>query len=430
MASVDEKPKKKKAWQAEEKETFSPVQKAIIIAVASFVPFMLFLVLPMVARDHYTQTLKLPEEVFLKAPEEINLVSTGEVGATYKVVIANTEFKIPEAFTPTKISRDRVDFKPSARREARQITILAQNQTRTIQYTKTGFARWFMPSSMLEFLQTTLRATWHPIYLIFKAQFFASEGITGRIFEARWDIHHRGFIFPVSGGKGYIGRIFCTNGPGYFEFMVLDSVSPVSLREWVNLAMRIKPPSNLASTSLSITQETNSIESLMEKAASPDREPQVLSAALSAFYRTHKPGWLIPVALVMENREFFAEFIELHQQFLNRFEIDSPYKMIWDQIFDRAVNKIVKLVIDPQLHLRELNVSCLNLTELEITQIWIEIMVKSRVAGNKTFSVPLLPHGRLYEQQEKNVIIRAPDSISLADADSVDYKIIRLDFAH
>ena len=428
MASADEKVKKKKNWQIEEEERFTPAQKAVFVAIASFIPFLLFIVLPLLARDHYTKTLKLPEEVFLKAPEEINLVSTGEVGATYNVVINDTEFKIPEAFTPIKISRDRIDFKPSTRREARQITILAQREARTIQFTKTGFARWFMPASMLDFLQTTLRATWHPVYLIFKAQFFAVEGITSRIFEARWDIHHRGFIFPVSGGKGYIGRVFRTNEPGYFEFMVLDTVAPVSLREWVNMAMRIKPPSDVASASPQIIPGANSIEGLMEKAAFPDQEPLVLAAALSAFYRTYKTGWLIPVAMVMENREFFAELIELHQQFLNRFEIDSPYKAAWDQIFNRAVNKIIKLEIDPQLHLRELNVSCLNLTHLEITQIWLEIVVKSKTIGDKTFTAPLLPHGRLYEQQEKDIIIRAPDHISLAEADSVDYRIMRLDF--
>ncbi|EKD84134.1 MAG: hypothetical protein ACD_39C00221G0003, partial [uncultured bacterium] len=253
MASTDDKAKKKKNWQSDEEEGLAPWQKAALIAVLTFVPFMLFVVIPMLARDHYSKTLKLPEEVFLKAPEEINLVSTGEVGATYKVTINETEFKIPEAFTPTKISRDRIDFKPSSRREARQITILAQKEARTIQFTKTGFARWFMPSSMQLFLQTILRATWHPIRLIFKAQFFATEGITGRIFEARWDVHHRGFIFPVSGDKGYIGRVFRTNAPGYFEFMVLDSVAPVSLREWVNLAMRIKPPSDVASATLPVS---------------------------------------------------------------------------------------------------------------------------------------------------------------------------------
>lgn len=429
MASTDDKAKKKKNWQLDEEEGLAPWQKAALIAVLTFVPFMLFIVIPMLARDHYSKTLKLPEEVFLKAPEEINLVSTGEVGATYKVTINETEFKIPEAFTPTKISRDRIDFKPSSRREARQITILAQQEARTIQFTKTGFARWFMPTSMQLFLQTILRATWHPIRLIFKAQFFATEGITGRIFEARWDVHHRGFIFPVSGDKGYIGRVFRTNAPGYFEFMVLDSVAPVSLREWVNLAMRIKPPSDLASATLPTSHGSNSIESLIERAAFPEREPEVLATALTLFYHTKKPAWLIPVATVMENREFFAELIELHQQFINRFEIDSPYKVLWDQLFNRSLNKIIKLEIDPQLHLRELNVNCLNLTHLEITQVWLKITVKSRVSGDKSFTAELLPHGRLYEQQSKDIVIRAPDHISLADAESVDYQITRLEFS-
>ncbi|NLF96520.1 MAG: hypothetical protein GX569_07265 [Candidatus Riflebacteria bacterium] len=429
MASTEEKPKKKKNWQPEQEESLSLRAKAVIIAVATFIPFMLFIVIPMVTRDHYSKTLKLPPEVFLQAPEEINLVSTGEVGSVYKVTINETEFKIPDSFTPVKISRDRIDFKPAPRREARQITILAQKETRTIQFTATGFARWFMPSSMLQFLQTILRATWHPIRLVFKAQFFASEGITGRIFEARWDAHHRGFIFPVAGDKGYIGRIFRTNNPGYFEFMVIDTVAPVSLREWVNLAMRIKPPSDLASATLPARTGANSIESLIEKAAIPEREPEVLSVALTSFVYTRNPGWLLPISLVMESRGFYAELIDLHRQFITGFDIESPYKTLWDQIFNRALHRIIKLEIDPQLHLRELNISCLNLTHLEITQVLLKITIKSRLSGERTFNAELLPHGRLYEQQEKNVIIRAPDEISLADAESIDYQILRLDFA-
>lgn len=383
----------------------------------------------MLARDHYSKVLKLPPEVFLKPPEMINLVKTGEVGAVYNVLIDETEFKIPEAFTPTKISKNRIDFKPSPRREARQITILAQQQARTITYTKAGFARWFMPTSMLEYLQTILRATWHPIRLFFKTQFFATEGITGRIFEARWDAHHRGFIFPTTGGKGYIGRVFCTNRPGYFEFMAADRVAPVSLREWVNLAMKIKAPSALASATLPNLSGTNSIESLMEKTALPERESGVLSVGLTAFFHTRNPAWLIPVAMVMENRSFFAELIELHQQYNSHFEIDSPYKAAWDKMFNRALHKIIKLDIDQQLHKRELNISCLNLSHLEITQILLELRVKSKTSSDKTFIAELLARGRLYEKREKNVIIRAPDEISLADAESIDYQILRLDFA-
>lgn len=427
MASADDKVKKKKKWQ--EDDSLSRRKKILIIAITTFIPFLLFIILPLLARDHYSKTLKLPPEVFLKAPEMINLVKTGEVGAVYKVLINETEFKIPEAFTPIKISKDRIDFKPSPRREARQITILAQQQARTITYTKAGFARWFMPTSTLEYLQTILRATWHPIRLIFKAQFFATEGITGRIFEARWDAHHRGFIFPVSGDKGYLGRIFCTNRPGYLEFMIVDTVAPVSLREWVNLAMRIKAPSALASATLPLLSGTNSIESLMEKAALPEREPEILSVGLTAFFHTQNPGWLIPVAMVMENRGFFAELIELHQQFIDQFEIDSPYKATWDQMFNRALSKIIKLEIDQQLHKRELSISCLNLTHLEINQVLLKFKIKSRISGEKDFTSSLLRHGRLYEKQEKSVIIKAPEDISLADAESIDYQILRLDFA-
>jgi hypothetical protein len=233
----------------------------------------------------------------------------------------------------------------------------------------------------------------------------------------------------VDGDKGYIGRVFRTNNPGYFEVMVLDSVAPVTLREWVNIAMKIKPPSDLASATLPSMHGSNSIEALIEKTAIPEREPEILSVALTSFFHTRNPAWLLPISLVLENRGFYAELIDLHRQFINGFGPESPYRTLWDQIFSRALHRIIKLDIDPQLHLRELSLSCLNLTHLEITQVLLKIMVKSRIAGEQTFTTELLSHGRLYEQQEKNIIIRAPDNISLADAESVDYKILRLDFA-
>lgn len=429
MANSEEKPKKKKNWQVEEEEGLTRRQKTIIISIVTFVPFLLFIVLPMVTRDHYSKTLKLPPEVFLKTPEEINLVSTGDVGPVYKVVINDTEFKIPHSFTPTRIRRNRIDFKFSPRREARQLTILAETKERKLDFSATGIARWFMPSSMLQYLQTMLRATWHPIRLMFKANFFASEGITGRIFEARWDAHHRGFIFPVSGDQGYIGRIFRTNKPGYFEFMLIDSVAKVTLREWVNIAMKVKPPSDVASATLPSMHGSNSIDALIEKASNPDKESEILAVALTSFFRTHNPAWLIPVSLVMENRGYYAELIDLHKMFIEHIDSVSPYRAFWNEIFNRALHRIIKLVIDPQLNTRELNISCLNLTHLEITQVLLKVTVKSKVSGEKSFTTELLPHGRLYEQQEKNVIIRAPDSISLADAESLDYQILRLDFA-
>lgn len=405
-------------------------QKLIIASAVSFVPFFFLVILPMLSRDHYVKELKIPEDIFLDSPQMINLVSTSEVPATYKVNINGFEFKIPEKYTPRRINKDNAEFTIEPRREARQIFILGQNVTKNIEFTSTGFARWFLPSSLLGYLQTILRATWHPVRLMFKAQFYAAEGINSKIFEARWDAHHRGFIFPTPGSKGYLGRVFRTNKAGYFEFALIDSVHPVTLREWVNLAMKIKPPSDNDLPPDPFSPGTTSFSSLTEMAEIPEKQGNVLGNALSEFYRTGQPGWLIPVARVMEERKYYRELIELHKQYLSQFPGDSSLRSSLNEIFDRTTRKMLQIDIDPQLGLREMNVHCENLTDLEMTQVWLRVSVKSRLSEEKSFVTALMPHGRLYPNQTKQISIRVPDHINLSESESIEHRINQIEFSN
>lgn len=422
------KGKAKKAWQPEEEATLSPLQKALIVAVLSFFPFMFGIVIPMVSRDHFVKSLKIPAEFFLSAPQAINLVSTGEVGTTYKVSIHGFEFKIPEKYTPAKINDYGAEFRLDPRPESRYIYILGEPKTRAINFSTNGIARWFMPNSMQNFLPLILNADWHPIRLMFKAQFYASEGITSKIFEARWDLHHRGYVFPTPGQKGYLGRVFRTNRPGYFEFLMVDTVNTVTLREWVNMAMKIKPPGEHELPPLANAPTTVNLKALTELAPIPERETDAISGALGEFFRTRSPEWLIPVAIVMQNRQFYPELIDLHKQYLNRFPADSPHKKTWNEILDNAVGKILKIEIDPQLGLSELNVYCQNLTSLEIGQVWLKIGIKTATGEEKNFMAPLLPHGRILENEEKHQIIKVPNDISLANSVGIEYRIVQIDF--
>lgn len=405
-------------------------QKLIIAGVLSFIPFLFFVILPILSRDHFVKELKIPAEIFLDSPQMINLVGTSEVPATYKVNISGYEFKIPDSFTPTRINRENAEFSIEPRREAKQIFILAQKDWKNLEFTKTGFTRWFLPSTLQGYLQTILRASWHPVRLMFKAQFYAAEGINSRIFEARWDAHHRGFIFPTPGSKGYLGRVFRTNKPGYFEFAFKDSVNAVDLRSWVNLAMKIKPPSEGDLPPDPFSPGTTSFAQLSELAEVPDRQGHVLGTALSEFYRTGQVGWLIPVAQVMEDRKYFRELIELHKQYLTNFPGDSSLRNTWNEIFDRTTRKILAIDIDPQHRLREMSVHCQNLSDLEIGQVWLRISVKSRLSGEKTFITALMPHGRLYPNQEKHINIKVPDHIILSDSEAIEHRINQIEFSN
>lgn len=424
--SQEAKPKKK-AWKAEEVVWLTPFQKVILIAVASFIPFFFGLVLPKIAREYYVNKLKIPAEFFLSAPEEINLVSTGEVGATYKVNIHGFEFKIPANYTPSRISDYGAEFKADPRKEARYIYVLAEPQDRQINFAPGGIARWFIPSEMSRFMPLILNASWHPVRLMFKAHFYASEGISSKIFLARWDAHNLGFIFPTPGQKGYLSRGFRTDIPGYFEFLMIDPVQSISLREWVNHAMKIKPPGEGELPPSPDDYPNMPLEALIRLAPDPTRANEALSGALSEFFRTRKPEWLIPVATVMQQREYYPELVELHKQYLNRFPVDSPHKKIWNDILDNAVSNTVKIDIDPQLGQKELNVYCQNLTSLEIGQVWVKFLVKSEL-GEKGFMAPLLPFGRILPKDEKHLVIKTPADISLAGATGIDSRIVQIDF--
>jgi hypothetical protein len=193
--------------------------------------------------------------------------------------------------------------------------------------------------------------------------------------------------------------------------------------------MRIKPPVNDSDIPDQYSPSALSQITLAEMADDTAREGEVIGTALSEFYRTRQPGWLIALAKVMENRKYFSELIDLHKQYLGYFPADSKQLSTWNEIFDRSTNNMLKIEIDPHLRLRELNVYCKNLTNLEIGQVWIKIQVKSRTGDEKSFLAPLLPHGRLYGEQEKNVTIKAPEHISLSESSSIEYRIPRIEFA-
>ena len=423
----DKKKQKRKYWQ-EEEEGLNPIQKGIIVSLVSFVPFFFFILLPVLARDHFVEKLKIPPEIFLTPPQKIDLVQTTPVGQTFKVNINGVEFKIPTDYTPVKIKENFIQFSCDPLRLTKKISAISLKEARKINFTSTGFARWFMPNNVFDFLQVILRATWHPIRLMFKAQFYATEGIASKIFEARWSAHYRGFILPNSGQRGYVGRIFRTNGPGYFEFAMQDEINGVTLQQWVSLAMKIKPPGEDDKYSDPYAPAFYNLKMQKELALQPERQVEVLSRCLNQFFRTEKPMWLIPVAIVMKQRGFNAQVMDMHKQYLNKFPIGSPLKDTWNEILDETVAGSLEIKIDPSLNNQLLNVHCKNLTERQIKQIIIKIGLKYENGKTSTFIKRLLSNQRLFELQTKDIVVEVPADISLINLDLIDYRIMQIDF--
>jgi hypothetical protein len=407
------------------------VQKVVIWTLVISIPLTLFVIIPIACRNHFVKTLKISEDVFLSAPEHINLVNTEDVGPCYRIKINGYTFAIPEKFTPSKIDFNEAEFRMKSRAEGRYIYLHSEHRTRTMNFNSNGITKWFLPTETRKFLPIILNANWHPFRLMFKAQFFASEGITSKIFQSKWDKNHIGYIFPSPGNEGYLGRIFRMNDSGTVEFLISDSVKPVTLREWVNIAMMIQTPAPGDYEELDEDNEKNlfSLDDLIMKASDEEQQASTLNIALNEFYRVKEPEWLIPVAIVMQERGFFPDVLDLIEQYKTSFAENSKYQAKWNELVDKAVAESITIEADPLLDVRELNLYCKNLTDMDINQISLTINITSNLGLTKSFDVSLLKQSSLRSREEKQIQVKCPADISLSDAVHITHRVTSLGFA-
>lgn len=433
-------PKRKGQVQQPPKSRFSrkiKVFSLIILIVA--IPSIVIITTIIACQRHFIKTLKISEAVFLSAPEHIDLVDTHKedkrkaVGDCYSFKINGYTFYIPENFTPSKIDYDTAEFREKSRSEGRLIYLHADIRNKRLTFDSTGISRWFLPREMRYFLPLVLNSTVHPIRLMFKAQLFASEGITSKIFTADWDKNHVGYIFPTPGNEGYFARIFRMDNKngGSVEFMMSDSVSPVTLRAWVDLALKIQM-SNLTEDEIASDKNDDSLFSLddiIEQANDVKQQRKTLTIALSEFFRNKESEWLIPVAIVMQDRGFFPDVLDLIEDYNSTFNKESKHFEKWNEIVDKAVAESITIEIDPQLDLRELNVYCKNLTDLDIRQVTLNITVTSNLGVSQSFSSSLLSQSSLRSREEKQIKIKCPSDISIANAVSISHRVTSLEYA-
>lgn len=418
----------KKQWKPDAGFTLTRLQKAILGTILVSLPLFFFIVLPIIARNHFPSFLKIPADIFLTTPQKITLTETGSIGSVYKLNINGYEFSIPQKFTPSKITEDGIDLTDSTRSDCRHIYLSSDLEQRLIKYSKIGIGRWFMPNKANDFMDTILNANWHPIRLMFKAQFYAHEGLNSKVYESYFGKTHKGYIYPSPGQKGFLARAFNTKGPGYFDFHIKDPVNPPTLKEWINYASKIRPLENIPDKPIQSLKSEYDLESLIDLAIKSENESEILSITLNEYFRTKSPKWLIPVAQIMLNREYFPDLIDLHQQHIKSFEGNKELTKKWDNIKDRAVEKILKIDVDPYDRLKELNVFCKNLTKLEIEELLLEITVTNALGKDKTFNSSLTTAGRILPNLEKKLIVKVPEDITLVNAQKITAKVMQVVF--
>lgn len=394
------------------------------------IPIIIFVVIPLITRNYYIKTLKISEDIFFAAPEEINLVKvedekTEKVGPCYKFNINGYTFSIPEKFVPSKLSYDTAEFRVKSVSEGRYIYIQAKKITKAI---NTSFlTKLFLPTEMRYLLPVILSANWHPYRLMFKAHLYSNEGINTKIFKAVWGDNHIGFIFPAPGNEGYFGRIYRMDGDGTVELLIKDSVKHITLRDWVNIAMMMEVPSSKSKND-TIASGAYILDNIIDQAYDDNKQPQILSIALNQFYcNKKKPEWLIPVGIIMGKRGFIPELFDLINKYKPKTN-DKKYFDKWNELIDKSVKSSINIEIDPVSDLRELNLYCKNLTNLDISEIVLNITVISKFGTSQSFEVQLLKQNTLRSKDEKQIQVKCPSDVSLTTAAKINHRVTRLEF--
>ncbi len=424
------------------KSIFQNKTVRITIIVVSLILFIVIVVFTIKAyQKYFVDTLKISREVFLSTPQLISLENNNQlnknavdpIGPCYTFTINGYTFAIPESFTPVKIDYNSAEFRKRSKLGGIYIFLRAEPKTKTIYFNSKGIYKWFLPREMRYFMPLVLNSTIHPIRLMFKAQLFASEGISSLIFKAYWDKNHIGYIFPTPGKEGYFARIFRMdkNNGGTVEFILSNSIEPVPLTDWVDYAKKIKMSMLDADSISNLSQESSiySLDDLIEQASDDTQQRKTLSIGLSEFFRTKNAEWLIPVAIVMQNRGFFPEVLDLIEDYKTEFDEESKYYSKWNEIIDKAVADSVAIEIDPLINLKEMNIYCKNLTDFDIEKLKLNISVISKFGNVQSFNISLLSQSSLLSRDEKKLIIKCPADISLSNAAEIKYRVTNLEFA-
>ena len=420
--------KKQREWKVEEKK-ISPFTKILVSAVVAFIPFCLFILIPYLVKNHIVSKMNLSEELILAPPEHVSLVATGDVPATMKVVIHGFTFHIPKIYTPVRVMPDIAVFRINARRISRTISIAARKRQPMLSLQDSGLIQWFMPSEPLDFLDTILYATYHPVRLLCKAHFFASEGISSKVFETAWDTNHRAYIFPTSGGSGYVGRIYRTDGDGYYEFSVADEVEAVTLREWVDIAMKLKPPESYVPQVESQGNGWASITQTIARANSGDSGlTEAIEASLNRYYATMNRGWLIPIAIAMEKRGYYNELIQFYRSNIAWARQQPKQLAVWNEIFERTLTQVLKIEVDPHLAQNQVNLYCKNISDFAIRRVVLEIMLSGK-EGNRSFETLVLDNDTLLPGVEKMFAIEPPPNRFMRSTKSITARVLDLEIS-
>jgi len=394
-----------KAPTPKEPEGLSRFQKVGLGAFLAFIPFFFLILLPLLTRDYLCKTLSIAPEILLSTPLKLQMNPSGDSMPKIKLRMLGIEFQIPLNYTPVRISPDTLTFRNNSRRIARTISVSIRRQPPRLDLKTSGIISLFMPSKLNPFLQNALWATWHPVRLYCKAQFLVSQGIGGSFFESDWDAHHHGFVFPTPANTGYMARVFDDRNDHYIEFAFFDETDPVTLAEWVDVAICLKPPTDAEKTLEPPARlRSLSLAATLEKASKEASAQSAIQDALNEFLLNGDVSWLLPCGIVMENRLYFRELIELCKIAIPLLKEKPQELALWRDLFERCIKQMLKIEVDPNHELEEVVIYVKNLSKFSLKRIRLKITCVD-ADGERTFSTVVQKSGNMLSQDEKSFTI-------------------------
>jgi hypothetical protein len=418
--------KKTKDLVIPQDDPLTPLQKGVIGAMVSFVPFFFLIILPYMVRSHILNELHLSEEQLVSQPIEINMVPTGKPVPLIRIRLQNMEASFPRDFMPVKVTPDMIAFRQEPRRLARTMLFGAYPEAPKISLNATGVMGWFIPSDLRSFFEYILPATWHPARAYTKAQFFVSQGINGSIFSSVLNDEFRLFIFPFSGNSGYFGRVFQNDTPRYAEFSFYGDMQAVSLREWVDFGCRIRSLSASETSEISKFGGMTLSETLAKAETQNSQQWQAVEHALNKYYRIGSTSWLLPVVAALESKGFYRETIEFKRAFSASVKSDTVLTRYWNELLNRSVHQVLKMEIDPHLQLNKLDGHCQNLGEFSISKVKLRIILQLPT-GEKSFKTEIFSTSPLHAGQDRTIEIEPPQGLLVHHAKSVTWVVEDLD---
>ena len=410
--------KKVREWKPQQQPLLTFWQKSFLAALALFSPFFILVILPLLARNHIVKNMKIYEDQLFAMPEKINLVRTDLEPAFFKLKIDHLFIRIPRTMTPVRIEQSAAVFRTHPRRISRTLAIAAHPQAAKVFAPSLGLLSFFMPSKPLEYLDVALHSDYHPVRQLCKAYFLASQGVSGKVFKAEWDNSHRGYIVPNPGQTGWIGRIFCEEGNGMIEVSLYDEAKAATLRDWTNIALTVHPH---ASPTMSI--ENAPIKPLMDLAMKDDKgQNQVIETCLNEYFANHNPKWSIPLALVMQQRGYLREVLEMGNFFSPQVANDIDLRPLWQDIIDRTMTHFIQIELDLHPQLNRLRLKCQNKTDLPLRDVKLQVTVHTK-QGERVFPLLLFTQGSIHGGAEQELEELPPDGLDLVGATNPRFRI-------